>query len=105
MLGRAKLLSNGKLAVRLECPRGNGPAGCRGVLTVRFRQGQDDRPRFGGSAAFALTSVNVGSLTVPATEALRRSASKGRVRLRVTAATRAEDGGVRLTHARRFLHP
>jgi hypothetical protein len=103
--GRARLRADGELAVRLECPRGNGPAGCRGVLTVRFRQGQDDRLRFGGSTAFALPSGNSSTFSVPATAALRHSADQGRVRLRVTAATRADDGALRLTHARRFLNP
>lgn len=103
--GRANLQPDGELAVRLECPRGNGPVGCRGVLTVQFRQGQDDRLRLGGSTAFALASGNSTTLLVPATKALRQSADEGRVRLRVTAATRAEDGALRLTHARRFLNP
>lgn len=103
--GRARLRSDGELAVRLECPRGNGPLGCRGVLTVHFRQGQSDRLRFGGSTAFALPSGEARTLLVPASEALRHSADEGRVRLRVTAATRAEDGALRLTHARRFLNP
>jgi hypothetical protein len=103
--GRAKLQSDGELAVRLECPRGNGQVGCRGVLTVQFRQGQSDRLRFGGSTAFALPSGETRTLLVPASEALRHSAEEGRVRLRVTAATRAEDGALRLTHARRFLNP
>lgn len=103
--GRARWRANGELAVRLECPRGNGPAGCRGVLTVQFRQGQSDRLRLGGSTAFALSAGNSDTLLVPASEALRNSADKGRVRLRVTAATRAEDGALRLTHARRFLNP
>lgn len=103
--GRARLRRNGELAVRLECPRGNGQVGCRGVLTVQFRQGQDNRLRFGGSTAFVLPSGDSRTLRVPASEALLHSASAGRVRLRVTAATRAEDGALRLTHARRFLNP
>jgi Prenyltransferase and squalene oxidase repeat len=103
--GRAKLRSDGELAVRLKCPRGNGQAGCRGTLTVHFRQGQSDRLRFGGSTAFALPSGEGRMLLVPASEALRHSADEGRVRLRVTAATRAENGALRLTHARRFLNP
>jgi hypothetical protein len=102
--GRATLRPDGELAVRLECPRGNGRVGCRGVLTVRFRAGQNDRLRFGGSTAFALPAGDSSTLLVPATEALRDSADDGRVRLRVTAATRAEDGALRLTHARRFLN-
>ncbi len=103
--GRARLRSDGELAVRLECPRGNGQVGCRGALTVQFRVGQDDRLRFGGSTAFALPSGERNTLLVSASEALRQSADAGRVRLRVTAATRAEDGALRLTHARRFLNP
>ena len=103
--GRARLRSDGELAVRLECPRGNGQLGCQGVLTVHFRQGQSDRLRFGGSTAFALPSGEGRTLLVPASAALRHSAGEGRVRLRVTAATRAEDGALRLTHARRFLTP
>jgi hypothetical protein len=103
--GRARLRRDGELAVRLGCPRANGQLGCRGVLTVQFRQGQDDRLRFGGSTAFALPSGDSSTHLVPATEALRRSADEARVRLRVTAATRAEDGALRLTHARRFLNP
>jgi Prenyltransferase and squalene oxidase repeat len=103
--GRARLRPGGGLAVRLECPRGNGRLGCRGVLTVQFRQGPDDRLRFGGSTAFDLPSGDSSTLLLPATEALRHSADVGRVRLRITAATRAEDGALRLTHARRFLNP
>ncbi|MET0305579.1 MAG: prenyltransferase/squalene oxidase repeat-containing protein [Solirubrobacterales bacterium] len=103
--GRAWLRADGELAVRLECPRGNGQVGCQGVLTVRFRQGRNDRLRFGGSTAFALPSGDSSVFSAAATEALLRSADEGRVRLRVTAATRAEDGALRLTHARRFLSP
>jgi hypothetical protein len=103
--GRARLRPDGELAVRLECPRGNGQVGCRGVLTVQFRQGRDDRLRFGGSSAFALPSGKSSMLLLPASGALRHSADTGRVRLRVTAATHAEDGARRLTHARRFLNP
>ncbi len=103
--GRAQLRTDGELAVPLECPRGNGQVGCRGVLTVQFRQGRNDRLRFGGSTAFALPSGESSTLLVPASRALRDDADAGRVRLRVTAATRAEDGALRLTHARRFLNP
>lgn len=103
--GRVRLRAGGELAVRLECPRGNGQVGCRGVLTVQFRVGQDDRLRFGGSAAFALRSGDSSTPLAPASEALRRSSDEARIRLRVTAATRAEDGALRLTHARRFLNP
>lgn len=103
--GRAHLLPRGDLAVHLACPRGNGEAGCRGVLSVRFRQRHGSRLLFGGSTAFELPSGSVDGFLAPATAALRRSASEHRVKLRVVAATRAEDGAMRLTHARRFLGP
>ena len=95
---------NGGVAVRLRCPRGNGAGGCRGVLTLEFRTHRGGHLRAGGSAGFEVGSGAKRTLTVSATEALRHAlASKQWVRLRITAATRAEDGAARLTHARRFL--
>jgi hypothetical protein len=102
--GRASLLGD-SVAVRLKCPRGVGPAGCRGVLTVQFREGMRSPLRFGGSTAFALPAGDTRTVKVPASAALQQSAGLGRVKLRVTAATRAEDGAMRLNTARRFLNP
>ena len=43
-------------------------------------------------------------MTVPIRDALRKAlAGRRRVKLRVTAATRSEEGGIRFTHARRFI--
>lgn len=90
------------VAVRLRCPRGLGTAGCRGTLTVQFRDRGD--LALGGSAGFQLASGARGTVVVPASAALRQAlASEQALRLRVTAATRGEDGAVRVTHGKRFL--
>ncbi len=101
---RRAVLRDGNVSVRLRCPRGLGEAGCRGVLTVQFRKHRGGNLKAGGSAGFEIDSGAKGSLEVPATEALRRAlAEVPKVRLRITAATRAEDGAVRLTYAKRFI--
>jgi hypothetical protein len=90
------------VAVRLRCPRGLGAAGCRGTLTVQFRGG--GKLALGGSAGFQLGSGASGVVVIPAGAALRQALSLGRrLKLRVTAATRGEDGAVRVTHGKRFL--
>lgn len=95
---------DGSVAVRLKCPRGNGPDGCRGTLTVQFRRHRAERPIMGGSTAFELDSGQARGVEVPATRALRQAlANRSRLRLRITAATGDADGAKRLTHARRFL--
>jgi len=95
---------DGGVAVRLRCPRGNGEAGCRGALTIEFRKQRGGRLLTGGSAAFEVGSGAGRNVAASATEALRRALEERRwVKLRFTAATRAEDGAVRLTHAKRFL--
>lgn len=100
--GRARLRA-GRVLVRLRCPRGSG-SDCRGVLQVRFRPRRDRRLRFGGKAGFRLRAGAAGTVRIRARRPLRRALRRGRrVKLRVVAATRAEDGGVRLTHVRRFL--
>jgi Prenyltransferase and squalene oxidase repeat len=101
---RRALLQEGGVAVRLRCPRGLGEAGCRGVLTVQFRRHPGGDLKAGGSAGFEIDSGAKDSLRVPITEALRRALAQApKVRLRITAATRAENGAVRLTHAKRFI--
>jgi hypothetical protein len=90
------------VTIPLRCPRGLGAAGCRGTVTVQFR----DHGSFalGGSTGFQLASGASGTVAVPAGAALRQAlASKRRLKLRVTAATRGEDGSVRVTHGKRFL--
>ena len=94
----------GAIRVALRCPRGLGAGGCRGLLTARFRKHRDGQAIVAGSAAYEVTSGARRELTVVATAALRkRLAGSGRVKLRLTAATRGEDGAVRLTHAKRVL--
>jgi hypothetical protein len=94
----------GGVAVRLRCPRGNGEAGCRGTLTIQFRDRRGARLALGGSAPFEVASGSTRIVTVPPASALAQVlAVRPRVKLRLTAATRDEEGAVRLTHARRFL--
>jgi hypothetical protein len=101
--GRARLRRDG-VAVRLRCPRGNGQGGCRGTLTVQYRLGRGDALRTLGSAGFAVDSGAARSVAVEGRGALTMAlATRPRLRLRLTAATRAEDGSVRLTHARRTV--
>lgn len=96
-------LQDGRVSLRLLCPRGNGGAGCRGVLGIRFRR-HPGRSLAGGSAGFEVASGTTRAVAVPPSAALRRALQDGRmVRLRITAATRAEDGSIRLTHARRLI--
>lgn len=92
------------VAVRVRCPRGNGVGGCRGTLTVQYRRQRGAALILGGSTGFAIGSGAVDVVSVPADGDLRKAlAERGKVKLRVTAATRADDGAVRLTHARRFI--
>jgi hypothetical protein len=92
------------VVIDLRCPRGSGEAGCRGSLTIQFRRRRGGRLLDGGSSAFAVRSSGERAVAVQATEALRNTlARRPRVKLRITAATRDEDGAVRLTHGRRFL--
>jgi hypothetical protein len=95
-------LQGGGVAIRLRCPRGNGAGGCRGTLTVQYRLRRGDALRTLGSAGFAVDSGAARSVAVDGGSALTTAlAARARLRLRLTAATRAEDGSVRLTHARR----
>jgi prenyltransferase/squalene oxidase-like repeat protein len=97
-------LRDGRVMVRLRCPRGNGGAGCRGVLTIQFRGRRGGKLRAGGSGGFELGSGGTRAVAVVPTEGLLDAlANAPKVKLRVTAATRAEDASIRLTHARRFL--
>ena len=58
----------------------------------------------GGSAPFEIGSGERRSTLVAPTDELRAAlAGRPKVKLRVTAATRSEDGGIRLTSARRFI--
>lgn len=101
--GRARL-RRGRVLVRLRCPRGNGRLGCRGALQVRFKRRRRGKAQVGASTGFGLSSGTSRVVGPRATRALRRAArTRRRVRLRVVAATRAEDGGLRLTRARRFI--
>lgn len=103
VLRKARWREDG-VAVRLRCPRGNGEAGCRGSLTIQFRKHRGEPLTIGGSAGFEIDSGAKGAVTVPANEALQQAlAERPKLKLRLIAATRAEDGAVRLTHARRFL--
>ncbi len=101
--GKARLQGSG-VAIRLRCPRGNGAGGCRGTLTVQYRTGRGDSLRTLGTAGFELDSGAVRTIAVDGSGALATAlAQRSRLRLRLTAATRAEDGSVRLTHARRIV--
>jgi hypothetical protein len=101
--GRAGWSAAG-VVVELRCPRGLGDGGCRGLLTAQFRKHRGARLVLGGAAAYALGSGSGAELVVPASKALRhRLAARPRLKLRLTAATRGEDGAVRLTHAKRVL--
>jgi hypothetical protein len=92
-----------RVALLLHCPRGNGTGGCRGVLTLRFR-GPGGDLLVGGSAPFEVPSGQAHLVGVQVNEALRNAlARRSKVWLRIVAATRAEDGAIRLTHGRRVL--
>lgn len=94
----------GQVLVRLGCPRGNGAAGCRGAVSVRFKPGRRAKARSGARAGFRLRSGATDVVRARATRALRQAVrNRRRVRLRVVAGTRAVDGGWRLTRARRFI--
>jgi Prenyltransferase and squalene oxidase repeat len=96
--------NDGVVEVEARCPRGLGAGGCRGLLTAQFRKHRGGRLIGGGAGAYEVGSGSASTLTIAATEALRRRLAQGRwLKLRLTAATRAEDGAVRLTHARRFV--
>lgn len=104
VLRRAGWQDEGNVFLRLRCPRGNGTTGCRGTLTIQFRQHRGSGPTLGGAAPFEVASGARGTVPVPAAKALRDAlAKRPRLKLSVTAATRGDDGSVRLTHARRFL--
>ncbi len=96
--------SDGGVEIGARCPRGLGAGGCRGLLTAQFRKHRGGPLVAAGSVAYAVGSGSGSRLTVAATAALRAQlAERGRVKLRLTAATRGEDAAVRLTHAKRFL--
>jgi prenyltransferase/squalene oxidase-like repeat protein len=96
--------SDGGIEVEARCPRGLGAGGCRGLLTAQFREHRGGRLLAAGSSAYSVRSGSGSTLRVPATKALReRLADGGWLKLRLTAATRAEEGAVRLTHAKRFI--
>ena len=93
-----------RIVIRLHCPRGNGQAGCRGSLTVQLRRKRGGRLLDGGSAAFAIPSGEGEMVGIQAGGRLRKALSRQpKVKLRITAATRSEDGAIRLTHAKRVL--
>lgn len=97
--GRAHWRDNA-IAVALRCPRGLGEFGCRGLLTVGLSA--DGKVRELGSAAYAIPSGARRVVTVTPGAAVRERLAAGG-RLRFTAATRDEDGAVRLTRAKRML--
>ena len=93
-----------RVVLRLHCPRGNGATGCRGVLTFQFRGSDDGGLLGGGSTPFDVPSGDGRLVGVRIGEALRDAlARRPKVKLRIVAATRAEDGSVRLTHGKRTL--
>lgn len=93
-----------RIALRLHCPRGNGEAGCRGLLTLQFRDGEGHGPLAGGSSPFAVPSGEGRVVGVEPSAALRAALGhRSKVTLRITAATRGEDGAVRLTHGKRVV--
>jgi len=95
---------DGRIEVEARCPRGLGAGDCRGLLTAQFRKQRGGRLLSAGAGAYEVGSGAGSTLTIPATEALRRRLAEGRrLKLRLIAATRAEDGAVRLTHAKRFI--
>jgi hypothetical protein len=96
--------SNGQIEVEAGCPRGLGAGGCRGLLTAQFRKQRGGHLLVAGSAAYEVGSGAGTTLRLAATGPLREQlAQRRRLKLRLTAATRAEDGAVRLTHAKRFI--
>jgi hypothetical protein len=97
-------LHRGRVLVRLDCPRGNGGAGCRGAVRVLFKRHRRGRALVGARTGFRLRSGAVRVVRAGTTRALRRTVRRRhRVRLRVVVATRAEDGGLRLTQVKRFI--
>jgi hypothetical protein len=95
---------DGDVEVKVRCPRGLGDGGCRGLLSAQFRKHRGGRLLAGGSSAYEIGSGSTSRLTLPASAALRTQlAHQRRLKLRLTAATRGEDGAIRLTHAKRFL--
>ncbi len=103
MRGKARLQGSG-VAIRLRCPRGNGAGGCRGTLTVEYRVGRGNSLRTLGTAGFEIDSGAARTIAVDGGGALTTAfAQRPRLKLRLTAASRAEDGSVRLTHARRIV--
>lgn len=93
-----------RIFLRLHCPRGNRAVGCRGSLTFQFHGLDGGDLRSGGSSPFAVPSGEARLVGVKISEALREAlAHNSQVTLRITAATRAEDGGVRLTHGKRVV--
>jgi hypothetical protein len=95
---------DGSVEIEVRCPRGLGESGCRGLLTAQFRKHRGGRLIAAGSTAYEVGSGVREKLTIPATEALReRLAARRWLKLRLTAVTRADDGAVRLTHAKRFI--
>jgi hypothetical protein len=100
--GRLGLRGN-RLLVAVACPRGLGEFGCRGVLSARFRAAGHPW-RSAGRVAYRVSSGAGEQIAVPASPGLRKALRSGqRLRLRVLAATRAEDGAVTLTRTRRTL--
>jgi hypothetical protein len=94
----------GGVEIELRGPRGLGESGCRGLLTAQFREHRGGHLLAGGSTAYEVGSGSRSTLAIPATGALRERLEDRRwLKLRLTAATRDEDGAVRLTHAKRFL--
>lgn len=101
--GPAVWTANG-IEVELRCPRGLGEGGCRGLLTAQFRKQRGGRLLVGGSTAYEVGSGSHARIAIPANQALRQGlAERRRLKLRLTAVTRGEDGAARLTHAKRFI--
>jgi hypothetical protein len=87
---RAKVSGN-QVGARLSCPRGLGPEGCVGTVTIRYRHG--GKARTGGQAGFALGSGASRKVKVTVRPALRRLlAASGRRSVSLVATTRSVDG-------------
>jgi hypothetical protein len=101
---RGKARWDNGVTVTLRCPRGNGAQGCRGTLSIQLRRHRGAPLTLGGETAFEIGSGEKRDISVPPTRGLRRALSRRpKAKLRIVAATRGEDGEIRLTHARRFI--
>jgi hypothetical protein len=103
---RGRLHRHGnRLLITVACPRGLGEFGCRGVVSGRFRVAGHPW-RAAGRSVYRVRSGERRRVAVAASPGLRKVLRGGRhqrLRLRLLAATRAEDGAVVLTRVHRSL--